>query len=171
MIACIDVHYRGDRALAGCVLFRNWPDERPVHELVTLVTAIEPYEPGRFYQRELKPALHVLRQAPASPSTVVIDGYVWLDAEGKPGFGAHLFRALGETVPVVGVAKSRFKDAAFAVRVYRGSSKRPLYVTSAGIPPQAAADCVTRMHGDHRIPTMIRRVDLLARQRRKVNVL
>jgi deoxyribonuclease V len=164
MIACIDVHYRADLTIAGCVLLRDWPDERPAHEIVTRVGPVKPYHAGRFYERELQPALQVLRLTPEPPTTVVIDGYVWLDARGTPGLGAHLFRSLNEAIPVVGVAKSRFRDSAFAVRVVRGSSTRALYVTAAGLSPDTAARCIERMHGRHRIPTMLRRVDQLCRR-------
>jgi deoxyribonuclease V len=38
-----------------------------------------------------------------------------------------------------------------------------LYVTAVGIDPRAAASNVRGMHGKHRLPTMIKRVDRLCR--------
>jgi len=38
-----------------------------------------------------------------------------------------------------------------------------LYVTAAGMRLQEAADRIQRMHGPHRIPTLLKRVDTLAR--------
>jgi deoxyribonuclease V len=64
--------------------------------------------------------------------------------------------------PVVGVAKSRF-DGARAVEVYRGGSIRPLYVSAAGLDPEEAAEKIRSMHGRHRVPTLLKRVDRLAR--------
>src|SRR5262245_21390504 len=34
MIACVDVDYRGDVAVAACLLFREWADERVASETV-----------------------------------------------------------------------------------------------------------------------------------------
>ncbi|MFY0538676.1 hypothetical protein [Nannocystis pusilla] len=38
----------------------------------------------------------------------MIDGHVWLGPD-RPGLGVHLHRALGEAIPVVGVAKNPFR--------------------------------------------------------------
>jgi deoxyribonuclease V len=64
---------------------------------------------------------------------------------------------------VIGVAKSRFRTATHAVSVVRGSSARPLSVTSAGMPAADAADLVRRMAGRYRLPDALRRADTLAR--------
>jgi deoxyribonuclease V len=94
--------------------------------------------------------------------TIVVDGYVWL-GERTPGLGAHLYEALRWRVPVVGVAKARYAGAP-AEEVQRGGSRRPLYITAAGIDPRTAARYVQSMHGAYRIPTLLRRVDQLCRQ-------
>ena len=64
---------------------------------------------------------------------------------------------------MIGVAKSRYRTATHAVPVLRGSSARPLFVTSAGMPRADAADLVRRMTGRHRLPDALRRADTLAR--------
>jgi deoxyribonuclease V len=92
---------------------------------------------------------------------LVIDGYVDLDPGGRPGLGAHAQAALG--VPVIGVAKTRFRTASHAAQVLRGSSARPLFVTAAGIPLAQAAGLVRRMAGPFRLPDALRRADVLAR--------
>ena len=124
---------------------------------------VEPYVPGEFYRRELPCLLKVLDQLSERPEVVVIDGYVWLDASGRKGLGGHLFEALNKTVPVIGVAKTRFATATRAIEVLRGSSARPLFVTAAGIDQANAAKCIRRMHGESRIPTLLKRVDRLSR--------
>jgi deoxyribonuclease V len=91
----------------------------------------------------------------------VIDGYVDLDRQGRPGLGAHLYKEIG--VPVIGVAKSAFRTAEHAVAVRRGTAVKPLYVTAAGIPVDRAAELVARMAGPYRLPDALRRVDRLAR--------
>jgi deoxyribonuclease V len=75
--------------------------------------------------------------------------------------GAHAHAEFG--IPVIGVAKSRFRTATHAVPVLRGSSVRPLFVTAAGMPAADAADLVRRMAGRYRLPDALRRADSLAR--------
>lgn len=163
MKACVNVQYRATEAVAACVVFREWTDERPERELTVRVPSPAAYEPGRFYLRELPCLLAVIEPLRASLEVVVIDGYVWLDADGRRGLGAHLHEALGRAVPVVGVAKTAFAGGGFAVAVLRGVSKRPLYITGAGVEAAAAADLIRSMHGGFRIPTLLARVDRLAR--------
>ena len=52
MILAVDVHYRQDHAKCVGVLF-EWEDERPKHTLVAIIDEIAPYQPGKFYKREL----------------------------------------------------------------------------------------------------------------------
>ncbi len=94
---------------------------------------------------------------------VIVDGYVWLGNRNKPGLGAHLYQALGERTPVVGIAKTKFKGADSASEVIRGKSTRPLFITAAGLSPECAAEHVRAMHGRYRIPTLLKRVDSLCR--------
>ena len=64
--------------------------------------------------------------------------------------------------PVVGVAKTRFRDDTWSARVLRGTSRRPLFVTAAGLDQTRAAELVLGMHGKHRIPSLLQRADRLA---------
>lgn len=161
-IACLDVHYADDRAAAACVVIADWPEADPTHEIVEWIGHVEPYQPGSFFRRELPCLLAVLGTLSSPPSTIVIDGYAWLDGSDRPGLGAHLFDALDPPVPVIGVAKTRFHGAE-PVEILRGSSRSPLYVTAAGADPRLAAEAVWRMHGPHRIPTVLKLVDRLCR--------
>lgn len=162
MIVCVDVAYADDTAFAAGVFFDGWSAATPSHERVVRVDGIEPYLPGQFFRRELPPILALVAVAPGPPSTVVIDGYVWL-APDHPGLGAHLFDAVGGSVAVVGVAKTKFGDASAAAPLLRGTSATPLYVTAAGVALDDAVAHVRAMHGAHRIPTLIRRADRLCR--------
>jgi deoxyribonuclease V len=163
MLACVDVDYRSDRSVAACVLFRQWADDVAAGELVHFIDGVEPYQPGQFYKRELPCLLGVLRQVAEPLTAVVVDGYVWLQDDSTPGLGGHLYHALGETVPVIGVAKTRFASAGAAREVLRGGSQRPLFVTAVGLDVGDAARCVESMHGAFRVPTLLRRVDQLCR--------
>ena len=122
-----------------------------------------PYAPGHFYQRELPCILQVLEKVQASLDAILVDGHVWLDDQGSPGLGAHLYRALEERVPVIGVAKTPFGGSRGQRQVLRGQSRRPLFVTAAGMDLDVAAESVRRMHGAHRIPSLLARADQLCR--------
>jgi deoxyribonuclease V len=162
MIVCLDVDYRPGAVVAACVGFTRWTDAvARLERAATVADTPAPYVPGQFYLRELPALLAILARARVKPAIVVVDGYVTL-APGRAGLGEHLHRALGG-VPVVGVAKTEFHGATHAVRVLRGTSRKPLLVTSAGIPVREAADAIRSMHGPHRIPTLIRRADALSR--------
>lgn len=163
MLACVDVDYRPRGAVAACVLFRAWDDAISAGEQIEAIAETAPYQPGQFYLRELPCLLSVLRTVSEPLETIVIDGYVWLDGD-RPGLGAHLYEALARRAAVIGVAKTRFAGAA-AESLLRGGSRRPLYVSSAGIERTAAARCIERMHGGYRLPTLLRRVDQLCRGR------
>jgi deoxyribonuclease V len=161
MILAVDVDYREDKAVAVGVLFQNWQDSEPVEELVVEILTIAEYEPGRFYKRELPCVLALLQQFGQLPEFIVIDGYVYLDDNQKPGFGKHLYDALDGKSVIIGVAKNRFKDAPPETEIFRGGSKRALFVTAAGT--SEAKSFIMRMHGEHRIPTLLKRVDQLSK--------
>lgn len=163
MIACLDVYYRSTHAIAACVLFKGWCDHLSIRQIKEEIENVRPYEPGRFYRRELPCLLRVLNKVNVPLEAVVIDGYAWLGDNQSPGLGAYLFKALNESVPVIGVAKNRFKGSESALQVFRGRSKRPLFITAAGIDREIAAGYILRMHGEYRIPTLLKEADRLCR--------
>jgi deoxyribonuclease V len=110
--------------------------------------------------RELPPLRAVLDDL-SGLSLLVGDGYADLDPSRRPGPGAHAHVEFG--IPVIGIAKSRFRTATHAVPVKRGSSVRPVFVTAAGMSTADAADLVRRMAGRYRLPDTLRRADNLAR--------
>ena len=115
---------------------------------------------GNAYLRELPPLRAILDDL-SGLGLLVVDGYADLDPGGRPGLGAHAHAEFG--IPVIGVAKSRFRTAVHAVPVLRGSSARPLFVTAAGMPSADAADLVRRMAGRYRLPDALRRADTVVR--------
>jgi deoxyribonuclease V len=165
MLACLDVDYRADgTAKAACLTFDAWTAGAPATSHVVVVPAPSGgYQPGAFYLRELPCLQAVLSLVTAPLDVIVVDAYVTLDPAGRPGLGQRLHDALGNAGSVVGVAKTRFAAATHAVSILRGSSRTPLFVTAAGMDAAAAAAHVRSMHGDHRIPTLLRAVDHLAR--------
>jgi len=161
LAAAVDVHYPpsgGARAAAVLVADTSFSDV--VDERVVTVSEVLPYQPGAFYLRELPPLRSVLARLDQL-RLVVVDGYADLDSRGRPGLGARLHAELG--IPVIGVAKSAYRTATHAVPVLRGTSSRPLFVTAAGLPRDAAADLIRHMSGSFRVPDALRRADALAR--------
>jgi len=165
MIAAVDVQYEEGCGYAACVTFADWTASTATHEYRCRQDSVGEYQPGEFWKRELPCLVAVLALVEPSPEVIVIDGYVWLDGEGRPGLGARLFEAMGGRASVVGVAKTAFRGSEHAARVLRPGSQRPLFVTAQGIPLAEAAEHVGRMAGAYRIPDLLKRADQLARQR------
>lgn len=163
MIACTDVHYTNTHAIAACILFRSWCDARSALAITERVQDAAPYEPGRFYRRELPALLSVISKLAVRPDVVIIDGYVWLGDWDHPGLGAYLHKALDETAAVIGVAKNPFRPSPAVQSVWRGTSTRPIYVSTAGMDLNEAAARIVDLHGELRIPTLLKRVDRLCR--------
>ncbi len=164
MIAALDVHYddAGSRATGAALLFENWEAAVPAAEYTADVENVQPYVPGEFFRRELPCLLALVARIREPVDLLIVDGYVQLGD--RPGLGQILWERLSKEKPVIGVAKTRYPGAA-AVEVIRGESKTPLFVTAIGIDPAEAASHICRMHGPYRIPTLLKRVDQLARRR------
>lgn len=165
-IAFLDVQYLAAGARAACVVAQAWSSPAPLSTHLADIDAVQDYEPGAFYRRELPCLLRVLSLLSSPADVLVVDGYVWLPDESTPGLGAHLYEATGRRTPVVGVAKTAYRDAMSAptvAKVLRGDSARPLFVTAVGLDLEAAVACVRTMAGDHRVPLLIAAVDRLAR--------
>lgn len=164
-ILAVDVQYDGDvSARVAGITIVDWDGTRFTDSHSFVKYEIEPYTPGEFYRRELPCALDLLGRLKTQPDIIIVDGYVDIGVD-HPGLGRHLFNALSGHVVVVGVAKTSFYGAPH-VEVTRGHmSKKPLYVTAAGISVDDAADRVKNMAGMHRIPDLLKSVDTLARGR------
>ena len=161
LFVAADVHYLASGgARAAAVVSADAAFSRLIADRVELVPEVEPYQPGRFYLRELPP-LHAALDGLTGMALLVVDGYADLDPDGQPGLGAHAHAEFG--VPVIGVAKTAFRTATHAIPVLRGTSARPLYVTATGMSRPGAAELVRQMSGRHRMPDALRRADTLAR--------
>lgn len=163
MILATDVHYHEQGATAAGVLFNDWQDTEPQQVLVAEIAEVAEYIPGQFYRRELPCLLALLKQLENVPDCIVIDGFVYLDAQNRAGLGKHLYDALAGEVVVIGVAKSAFRDSPTETALLRGDSQKPLYVTAAGIPLAQAKQHIATMHGAFRLPTLLKQVDRVCR--------
>ena len=160
LFVAVDVHYLdGGFARAALCAASDGGFSRIAWTRTAVVPAGAAYEPGKFYLRELPP-LRAVIPASGDLALIVVDGYVDLDPEGRPGLGAHVYAEYG--VPVIGVAKTEFRTASHAVRVFRGRSSRPLYVTAAGLTAAEAALIIGEMAGPNRLPDALKLADRLA---------
>ena len=161
----IDVHYEDNAAYAAGVLFEHWSDSSPAQTVRCERHGLANYEPGQFYKRELPVIIELLGSLPQPIETIVIDGYVQLGNEQRAGLGMHLWDALDRSSPIVGVAKNRFQNTPGEAELLRGSSAKPLFVSAVGVSLENAKQAIFAMHGEHRIPTLLKVVDQLSRQR------
>jgi len=163
MILAVDVDYRDDNSakVAG-VLFENWEDKEPTQILISHIPKVNEYISGQFYKRELPCILDILKQVDDKLDYIVVDSYVYLNE--KMGLGAYLYEALNQEIKVIGVAKSEFRNISNETYLYRGESKKPLYITSAGVDIAQAKEFIAQMHGHYRFPTLLKEVDRLCRE-------
>lgn len=166
MILAIDVHYKENSAKAVGALFRQWDDAIAERHIIKYIDGVEEYVPGAFYKRELPCILDIVKDVELqSIDYIVVDGFVILDDTGKPGLGAYVYESIPSRVPVIGVAKSNFhQNQKHVIPVLRGTSSNPLYVTAIGTDLQAAADHIKAMHGEHRLPTVLKELDRITKE-------
>ena len=165
MILATDVDYKGNTANAAGIVFKGWEDAASFKEYTIQLEKIKDYIPGQFYKRELPCLTALLRATNEEITTIVVDGFVWLSDIYKKGLGAYLYQKLDKKIPVIGVAKKSFYSLGENYReIYRGESKSALFVTSAGIDLDIAAENIKKMAGENRIPTLLKKADSLCRQ-------
>jgi deoxyribonuclease V len=163
MKLAIAVHFDGAQAQAAAVAFDAWDSPEPVKTFVSRIAHVEKPARGEPDLRELGCVLQLLREHQLAPELVLIDGFVHLDAAETPGFGQHLFHALGSNTPVIGVSKTARPGLSAQCEVMREEETKPLIVTCAGIDIGAAKARLRAMHGRKRVPTLLKLVARLAK--------
>ncbi|AYZ11791.1 endonuclease V [Chryseobacterium arthrosphaerae] len=166
MIYAFDTYYYEDFANTVCIAFEDWKSEKEVETFIEQTKINSEYESGAFYKRELPCILSLLQKITLkSGDIIIVDGYVTLDNEGKSGLGGHLYKALDEKYPVVGIAKNEFTTPDTERRsVFRGESRTPLFLTAKGIDVDEVKTKVEQMHGAYRMPTLLKKLDQLSRE-------
>jgi deoxyribonuclease V len=166
MILAFDTYYWADKAKTACVAFVNWTDETPSAVYIETIANVNDYEAGAFYKRELPCIISLLAQIEmANIEAIVVDSFVVLDDVGKLGLGGYLYEYLAQKIPVIGVAKTNFASLHQSkIALLRGGSARPLYITAAGIDLDLAAQHIKNMAGEHRIPMMLKQLDILTKK-------
>ncbi len=165
MILAFDTYYFENKAKTVCLEFNDWISFEETNSYAEILDGIDDYVPGEFYKRELPCIMSLLDQIDLTAcEAIIVDGFVVLDDEDKLGLGGYLYEKLEQKIPIIGVAKNNFHDLELRKRaVLRGDSQKPLYVTSKGIDLDTAADKIKNMHGEYRIPTLLKKVDSLGR--------
>ena len=163
IIACFDVYYNKDCAKACCMVFEIEPAEKILSAYCQIVESISDYIPGEFYKRELPCIIKAYKKIKEDIDLIIIDGFVML-GNGKKGLGAYLFESLNKKIPVIGVAKTYFKDCEDYMTIYRGKSNKPLYISSIGIDLGYSAEFIKNLNGIYRIPDILKKVDQLTRR-------
>jgi len=163
----VDVHYNDNgTANVSSLEFEEWNASDYKYASTKIVENIKPYESGQFYKRELPCIISILGEFNLDlVEYIIIDGYVWLGTVDKPGLGTYLYHALNKKIPIIGVAKSKYEHTPQDCAIYRGKSKHPLYITSISVSLEEAKNFIQKMHGDNRIPTLLKKVDQIARGR------
>ncbi|MCK5917926.1 MAG: endonuclease V [Cocleimonas sp.] len=159
----VDVQYTDNSALCAGILFKHWNSSEISQKYLTHTENIQAYEPGKFYKRELPCILNLLEAHSITPELIIIDGYVFLGGHSKAGLGKYLYDHLNGNIPIIGVAKKAFNEITPDYKIRRGTSTKPLYITAIDIPLGEAKEKIATMHGQHRIPTLLRQVDQLCR--------
>jgi deoxyribonuclease V len=167
LILAFDTYYFDNKARTVCIAFNNWTDTDNYEVYSEILENVEEYTPGEFYKRELPCILSLLdKNHFNNVEAIIIDGFVYLDDNKKPGLGAHLFEKLDGKIPVIGVAKTNFATIEkLRVALLRGQSKNPLYITAAGMDMEEAADKIKLMSGEFRIPFLLKELDRLTKEK------
>lgn len=167
MILAFDTYYFDNKAKTVCISFENWSDEENYKVYTEIIESKEDYKSGEFYKRELPCILSLLNKiAIKNITTIIIDGFVFLDDYKRLGLGGHLYNQLND-IPIIGVAKTNFATLEKNKReLFRGKSIKPLYITSIGIDIEKAKNLIKNMNGQNRIPTLLKKLDTLTKEKK-----
>lgn len=179
MIIALDSFYRVGICNTSMVVFEDMLSNTPTYVDTIHTKITSEYIPGQFYKRELPGIKAILNKFESEHpdlwekvDMIIVDSFIYLATNEKnwDGLGAHLYYSLkkvGKAIPIIGVAKTNFgicDTLENTKKVYRGESKRPLYVQSIGFDDGFdEKEFVENMNGNYRIPTMLKEVDRLSR--------
>lgn len=166
MILAFDTHYFDNKAKTVCLEFSEYNQKENFKVHTEIIENVEEYIPGEFYKRELPCIMSVLNQINLENiEVIIVDGFVYLDDDKKYGLGGHLYEKLNRQIPIIGVAKTNFASIEKDKKaLYRGDSIKPLYITSIGIDLEEAFHNIESMHGEFRMPTLLKELDRLTKE-------
>lgn len=166
MLLAFDTYYFDNKAKTICLEFNDWTESKNYKVKTQVTDNLEEYVPGEFYKRELPCIISLLNKFDIENiEIIIVDGFVYLDDENKFGLGAHLYEKLNKKIPIIGVAKTNFATIERNKRLlFRGKSKKPLFITAIGIEIDDALKKIESMEGEFRIPTLLKELDRLTKE-------
>ncbi|OXA86637.1 endonuclease V [Flavobacterium hercynium] len=166
MLLAFDTYYFDGKAKTVCIEFNKWNDSNDYKVHSEIIDNIEEYIPGEFYRRELPCILSLLEKMKLKNiDAIIVDGYIYLDDDKKYGLGGHLYEKLNQKIPIIGVAKTNFASLNKDKKsLFRGDSKKPLFITAIGIDLDDAFEKVKSMAGEFRFPALLKELDRLTKE-------
>lgn len=177
MILALDSYYKDDICNTSLVVFENINSSESIYTDTIYTKVTSDYIPGEFYKRELPGIIKILEKLKEehidiwnNVKIIITDSFITLKYgyEVWSGLGQHLadyLKSIGEDKIIYGVAKSNFCDShLISHAIFRGESSKPLYVQSTSGEHTGVAFMIKNMHGQYRIPTMLKLVDQLSRK-------
>jgi deoxyribonuclease V len=151
MILAFDTYYFEQKAKTVCLEFAKWNESENFKIYTEIIDNVEEYIPGEFYKRELPCIISLLNQIDLKKvEVIIVDGFVYLDDE----------------IPIIGVAKTNFVTIEkYKKPLFRGESKKPLFITAIGIELEDAVRKIETMDGEYRIPTLLKELDRLTKEK------
>ena len=167
MILALDTYYFENKAKTVALEFSNWSDNIETARYSEVLENIEEYISGEFYKRELPCILSLISKIDVKKiEFIIIDGYVFVDDNSKLGLGGFLYEKLNKKIPIIGVAKTDFISLTKnKISLLRGKSKNPLFISSIGINLNEVTDKIKQMSGEFRIPTLLKKLDTLTKEK------
>lgn len=163
MIVIIDVDYReNNTAKATGVILNDFSSKQPLAIVNSYIENVEPYVSGEFYKRELPCVKRLFEEHQLKPLVTIIDGYQNLN-ESK-ALGEYIAEELTEHI-VIGIAKNKHINDPGSEEVFRGTSKKPLYITHSHSNESKLGDLIQEMAGENRLPDMVKLADTECRRR------
>jgi deoxyribonuclease V len=163
MKLAVCVHRDSAGAIAAAVAFDDWGAPEADKTYTCRIAAVEKAVRGELDLSDLPCLLQLLRQHALAPELILIDGLVHLDADETPALGRHLHHALDGRTAVIGVSKAAVPGLPAQFEVVREAEARPLTITCIGIDLGAAKARLRAMHGQRRVPTLLKLVARIAK--------
>lgn len=164
MVVVIDADYNEETReghVAGIVA-KDILAEQEEYVVTAIVTEVEDYIPGQFYRRELQSVEAIICQIKLEDiEMIVVDGYADSGTE-EHALGTYVYEKYN--IPVIGIGKNKYDRCVLEnLEVYRGESRKALYVTSKGLDNEQAKTFVKKMAGQYRLPYLVKFADNCAR--------
>jgi deoxyribonuclease V len=166
VLLAFDTYYYDNKAKTVCLEFEEW-NENKIFKIYSEITDnVEEYISGEFYKRELPCIISLLNQIDLKEvEAIIVDGFVYLDDDKKFGLGGYLYEKLNKEIPIIGVAKTNFATIEKHKKtLFRGESKKTLFITAIGIETEDALQKIESMDGEYRIPTLLKELDRLTKE-------